>query len=250
MLQLITLIIDYTRRKYMENVDLSVVIPCLNEEETIGICIDKCLNMFNKMGIQGEVIVSDNGSKDKSIEISKDLGAKVLHCADKGYGITLRTGFNNAGGKYILMADADNSYDFHQIDNFYNKIQEGYDMVLGTRLNGFIHKGAMPFLHRYLGTPVLTSLVNIFWGLNITDSQSGMRIFKKESLDKIKFECKGMEFATELLTKAAAEKWLITEIPIEFFRDGRSRKPHLRPWRDGIRHLKLIIKTKLMEYSV
>lgn len=234
----------------MENIDLSVVIPCLNEEKTIGICIDKCFDMFEKMGIQGEVIVSDNGSSDRSIEIAEEKGARVCHCEEKGYGITLRTGFNNASGKYILMADADDSYDFRQIDKFYNKIQEGYDMVMGTRLNGIIHKGAMPFLHRYLGTPVLTMLVNILWGLKITDSQCGMRIFKKESLDKVQLKCDGMEFATELLTKAASEKWLITEIPIEFFKDGRSGKPHLRPWRDGLRHLRLIIKTKLKEFTV
>lgn len=231
----------------MESIDLSVVIPCLNEEKTIGICIGKCFEMFNKMGIRGEVVVSDNGSSDKSIEISTEMGAKVCHCTEKGYGITLRTGFDNASGKYILMADADDSYDFRQIDKFYNKIQEGYDMVMGTRLKGFIHKGAMPFLHRYLGTPVLTMLVNLLWGIKISDSQCGMRIFKKESLDKVQLQCDGMEFATELLTKAASEKWSITEIPIEFFKDGRMGKPHLRPWRDGVRHLRLIIKTKLKE---
>lgn len=233
----------------METYDLSVVIPCLNEEETIGICISKCLNSFKKLGINGEVIISDNGSNDNSVEISKSLGANVYNCIDKGYGIALRNGFNQAKGKYILMGDADNSYDFNQIDIFYNKIQKDYDMVIGTRLKGKINKGAMPHLHRYLGTPALTMLVNILWNLKISDSQSGMRIFKKESLDKINFECTGMEFASELLTKAAAAKWKITEIPIEFFKDGRTRKPHLRPWKDGLRHLRLIIKTKLTEYS-
>lgn len=229
--------------------DLSVVIPCLNEEKTIEICINKCLKSFKKLGINGEVIVSDNGSTDKSIELSKNLGAKVFPCEIKGYGATLKNGFAHAKGQYILMGDADDSYDFNQIDLFYNKIQEGYDMVIGTRLKGNIHKGAMPFLHRYLGTPVLTALVNVFWGLKISDSQCGMRIFKKSSLDKIQLECDGMEFATELLTKSASAKWKIFEIPIEFFKDGRNRKPHLRPWRDGFRHLRLIVKTKLAEYS-
>lgn len=231
----------------MDNYDLSVVIPCLNEEETIALCINKCIKSFEKFGINGEVIISDNGSQDNSIEISKNLGAKVYPCIDKGYGAALRNGFAQAKGKYILMADADNSYDFNQIDDFYTKIKEGYDMVVGTRLKGKIHKGAMPSLHRYLGTPVLTFLVNLFWGLKISDSQCGMRLFKKECFDKIEFESSGMEFATELLIKAAREKWKIAEIPIEFFKDGRSRKPHLRPWRDGYRHLKLIIESKLID---
>lgn len=231
----------------MSNYDLSVVIPCLNEEETIGICITKCLNMFAKMEINGEIIVSDNGSNDKSAEIAQSLGAKVVTCPIKGYGATLKNGFNHASGKYILMGDGDDSYNFNQINLFYHKIQEGFDMVIGTRLKGTIHKGAMPFLHRYLGTPVLTALVNIFWGLGISDSQCGMRIFKKESLNKIQLDCDGMEFATELLIKSASEKWKIFEIPIELCKDGRNRKPHLRPWRDGLRHLKLILKTKLNE---
>lgn len=233
----------------MDYYDLSVVIPCLNEEETIALCISKCFDAFETFGINGEVIVSDNGSLDKSIEISNSLGTKVYSCIDKGYGAALRNGFNEAKGKYILMADADNSYDFNQIGDFYMKIQEGYDMVIGTRLKGKIHKGAMPVLHRYLGTPVLTSLVNLFWGLKISDSQCGMRIFKKESFDKIQFESSGMEFATELLIRAAKDKWKIAEIPIEFSKDGRSRKPHLRPWRDGFRHLKLIIESKLIDHK-
>lgn len=231
----------------MESIDLSVVIPCLNEENTIGICITKCLNMFKNLNIKGEVIVSDNGSTDKSIEISQNLGAKVVPCPIKGYGATLKNGFAFAKGKYILMGDADDSYDFNQMDLFYNKIQENYDMVIGTRLKGKIHKGAMPFLHRHLGTPVLTALVNIFWNLHISDSQCGMRMFKKESLDKVQLNCNGMEFATELLIKSASEKWKIFEVPIELFKDGRNRKPHLRPWRDGLRHLKLILKAKINE---
>lgn len=233
----------------MDYCDLSVVIPCLNEEETIEICIKKCLSSFEILDIIGEVIIADNGSTDESNEISRSLGAKVHTCLKKGYGITLRSGFEQAKGKYVLMGDGDNSYDFNQLDKFYNEIQEGYDMVIGTRLKGEIHKGAMPLLHRYLGTPVLTFLINIFWKLNISDSQCGMRIFKKESLDKIKWECDGMEFATELLIRSATAKWEIKEIPIEFFKDSRSRKPHLKPWRDGFKHLKLIFKSKLSECS-
>lgn len=228
----------------MLNYDLSVVIPCLDEEKTIQVCIDKCMQAFQRLNINGEIIISDNQSTDNSVEIAKKLGAKTCTCYKKGYGITLRTGFKEANGKYILMADGDDSYDFNQIDNFYNKILNGSDMVIGTRLRGKIHQGAMPFLHRYLGTPVLTALVNIFWGLKISDSQCGMRMFKKESLDKLNLVCDGMEFASELLIKAAINKWEICEIPLEFFKDGRNRKPHLNPWRDGLRHLRLILRSK------
>lgn len=231
----------------MYNYDLSVVIPCLNEEETIEVCIKKCLQTFERLNINGEIIISDNQSTDNSVKIATKLGAKTCTCSKKGYGITLRTGIEQAQGKYILIGDGDDSYDFNQIDNYYNKIRDGSDMVIGTRLRGKIHKGAMPFLHRYLGTPVLTALVNIFWGLKLSDSQCGMRMFKKESLDKLNLECDGMEFASELLIKAAINKWQISEIPLEFFKDGRNRKPHLNPWKDGLRHLKLIFRSKFLE---
>lgn len=228
----------------MEHCDLSIVIPCLNEEKTIAICIEKCFKMFDKLNIKGEVIISDNGSTDNSVEVSKKLGAKVFICEQKGYGSALKNGFNNADGNYILMGDGDNSYDFNQIDIFYNKIQENYDMVIGTRLKGKIHPKAMPFLHRYLGNPVLTFLINIFWKLNISDSQCGMRIFKKASFNKLQINSNGMEFATEFLIKASLAKWEIIEIPIEYFKDGRNRKPHLKTWIDGFRHLRLILQMK------
>lgn len=231
----------------MNSYQLSVVIPCLNEEETIRICIEKCFNSFEKLGIKGEVIISDNGSTDKSVEIAEKLGAKVYAILNKGYGIALKNGFSKAEGAYILMGDGDNSYDFNQIDIFYNKIQEGYDMVTGSRFKGKIHRNAMPFLHRYLGTPVLTILVDFFWGLKISDCQCGMKIFKKDSLQQINLESNGMEFVTELSIKAAIANWKITEVPIEFFKDGRSRKPHLRTWPDGLRNLKLILKTKIKD---
>lgn len=229
----------------MYNYDISVVIPCLDEEKTLGICIDKCLNMFKSLNIKGEIVISDNGSKDKSIEIAEEKGAKVYHCENKGYGFALRNGFANTQGKYVLMADGDDSYNFNQLGDFYKKIIEGYDLVIGTRLKGNIHKEAMPFLHRYLGTPTLTLLTNIFWKLKLSDSQCGMRIFKKESLDKLTLECGGMEFATEVLIKAARANWKLAEIPIEYFKDGRDRGPHLRPLRDGLRHLRLIFKSKI-----
>lgn len=234
----------------MYEYDLSVVIPCLNEEETVETCIKKCLNAFEKLGIKGEIVVSDNGSTDGTTKLSADLGARVEVCMEKGYGSALRYGFKKARGKYVIMGDGDNSYDFNLIPDFYNKIIEGYDMVIGTRLKGKIHKGAMPFLHRYLGTPVLTFILNLYFGTRISDSQCGMRIFKKEALDRIELVTTGMEFASELLVKAAWAKFNIAEIKIEFFKDGRSRKPYLRTWRDGWRHLRFLTLSKLTEFGL
>lgn len=234
----------------MYEYDLSVVIPCLNEEETVETCINKCLEAFRMLGVNGEIVVSDNGSTDGTTKLSENLGARVEVCMEKGYGSALRYGFKKAKGKYVIMGDGDNSYDFTLIPDFYDKIQEGYDMVIGTRLKGTIHKGAMPFLHRYLGNPVLTFILNLFFGTKISDSQCGMRIFKKEKLESIVLSTTGMEFASELLVKAAWAEFSIAEIPIEFFKDGRSRKPYLKTWRDGWRHLKYLVLSKLSELGL
>jgi len=231
--------------------DLSVVIPCLNEEETVETCIKKCLDSFEKLGINGEVVVSDNGSEDGTTRLSKNLGARVEVCQEKGYGRAIRYGFSKAKGKYVIMGDGDNSYDFSLIPDFYNAITEhDCDMVIGTRLKGKIHKGAMPFLHRYLGNPVLTFILNLFFGTRISDSQCGMRMFKKSSLDRLNLVTTGMEFASELLVKAAWADFKIVEIPIEFFKDGRSRKPYLRTWRDGWRHLTFLVTSKCNEFGL
>lgn len=226
--------------------DLSVVIPCLNEEKTIGICIEKCIKSFTELGIDAEIIVSDNNSQDKSREIAENMGAKVVLCKTKGYGAALQEGFKNAIGKYILMADGDDSYDFYSIKNFWEKRNDNFDMIVGSRFKGVINHNAMPLLHRYFGTPLLTLIVNILFNAGISDSQSGMRFFRKESLDKIKFETTGMEFASELTVKFKLQKMKIIEIPINFHKDGRvNRKPHLNPWSDGFRHLWYILKTRI-----
>lgn len=228
-----------------ELLDLTVVIPALNEEKTVGRCIKKCFASFKQLGINAEVIVVDNGSSDDTILLSKKAGAKVFLCTDKGYGNALRYGFSKACGKYVLMADADDSYNFLAIPDFYSKMNASdSDMVIGTRLKGKIHKGAMPFLHRYLGTPVLTFILNCLYGTKISDSQCGMRMFKKEALDKIIFTSTGMEFASELLVKFSKHKMQISEIPIELFKDGRGHKGHLNTWRDGFRHLCYLLKEK------
>jgi len=188
---------------------------------------------------------------DGTTKLSRDLGASVELCAEKGYGCAIRYGFSKAKGRYALMGDGDNSYDFSLIPDFYNVIvKNDYDMVIGTRLKGKINKGAMPFLHRYLGNPVLTFILNMFFGTRISDSQCGMRMFKKESLDRLNLVTTGMEFASELMVKAAWAKFKIKEIPIEFFKDGRSRKSYLRTWRDGWRHLTFLVIAKCGEFNI
>lgn len=222
--------------------DLSVVIPCLNEEKTIGICIEKCMESFDKLGISGEVIVVDNGSDDKTAEIAKYKNAKVVFCSEKGYGNALRFGFKKTCGDYILIADGDNTYDFLEIPLLWNKLTPEICMVTGSRLKGKIEKGAMPFLNRYLGTPVLTLILNRLYGTKLSDSQCGMRLMKKECIDKIEFKTTGMEFASELFVEFVKHNFKITETPISLLKT-EGRITHLRPWKDGWRHLKYLIKS-------
>ncbi len=216
-------------------IDISVVIPCYNEGNNIQKCISKALKAFDDINVSGEIIVVDNNSTDNTAEIAKNNGAKVVFCKQIGYGSALRCGFNSAKGKYIFMADGDDSYDFSEIPRFYNEIKD-FDMITGTRLKGIIHKGAMPFLHRYLGTPVLTFILNLFYGTKLSDSQCGMRMFKKSCLDNIEFNTTGMEFASELFVTFAKKNYTIKEIPIHLY-PVKGRKSKLNPLRDGLRHL-------------
>lgn len=224
--------------------DLTVVIPCLNEEKTIAECIDKCIKSFAELGISGEILVVDNGSDDNSAEIAKSKNARVETCIEKGYGNVLRCGFSHSNSKYILFADGDNTYDLLEIPLLWNKLTPDTDMVIGSRQKGKIEKGAMPFLNRYLGTPVLTSILNILYGTKISDSQCGMRLIKKECLDKIEFKTTGMEFASEIIVEFVKHKFKIIETPISLYKGAEGRIPHLRPWRDGWRHLTYLIKSK------
>lgn len=226
--------------------DLSVVIPCLNEEETIEICVKKALQSFKDLNIAGEVIVVDNHSTDNSVKTAENAGAKVVSCDIKGYGATIREGFKHAQGEFILMGDGDNSYDFLQINDFWKCREEDFDMILGSRFRGIIEDGAMPNLHRYFGTPLLTFIVNFLFQTKITDSQSGMRFFRKKSLDSIVLKQNGMEFASELTVKFKLNNLKIKEIPINLYKDGRKgKKPHLRPWRDGMRHLLFMLNSRI-----
>ena len=224
--------------------DLTVVIPCLNEENSIGVCIEKCKKVFNTLNITGEIIVVDNGCTDNTAKVAEDYGAKVLFCKNKGYGNALRYGFSHCDSEFVVMGDADNTYDFLEIPLLYNKLTSSVDMVTGSRYRGKIETGAMPFLNRYLGGPVLTFILNMLYGTKISDSQCGMRLIRKSCLDEIEFKTTGMEFASELFVEFAKHKFKIIETPISLYKDIEGRKPHLRPWRDGLRHLSYLVKAK------
>ena len=224
--------------------DLTVVIPCLNEEKTIPLCIEKCKHVFEEHNIDGEVLVVDNGSTDKTVQVADSLGARVVLCPDRGYGNALKFGFKNSDSRYILIGDADNTYDFLEIPLFWNNLTPDVDMVTGSRFRGNIEEGAMPWKNRYIGTPILTFALNLLYGTKISDSQCGMRLMKKESLDKIELKTTGMEFASELYVEFAKHKFKIVEVPISLHKDIEGRTPHLRPWRDGFRHLSYLIKAR------
>lgn len=232
-------------------VEVSIIIPCLNEEKTIKLCIDEIKKALELSSINGEIIVSDNGSSDSSVNIAKEAGATVVFCNEKGYGATLRFGFANANGKYLFMADGDNTYDFSQLPEFLKTIKsQNCDMVLGSRFKGKISKGAMPFINRYIGNPALTFIFNILYKSNISDTQSGIRLFKKECFDNIKWETSGMEFATELIARFVLNGYKIVEIPTVLKQNPQNRKPHLRPFSDGMRILKFMIKTLIINKKV
>ena len=225
----------------MSTKKISAVMPCLNEEETIGICIEKAFRCFQEIGIDGEVVVSDNGSTDQSVKIAEKLGAKVVHQKIKGYGAALMAGIEAADGNIIIMADSDDSYDWLAMKPFIEKIEEGYDLVMGNRFKGSILPGAMPLLHRYIGNPILSGISGIFYNVPVGDFHCGMRAFTQEAYEKMNLQTEGMEFATEMVVRAARSNLRTTEIPISLYPDKRSRKPHLRTFRDGWRHLRFIM---------
>jgi len=223
------------------DLEVSVVIPCLNEEETIGICVKKAMAALAQHRLTGEVIVSDNGSTDCSVEIATSLGARITHQPLRGYGNALRKGIEEARGKFIIMGDADDSYDFSDLNRFVDKWREGYDVVMGTRLKGKILPGAMPWHHRWIGNPVLTGMLNYLFKAGISDAHCGMRAFTKAAYEKMDIRTTGMEFASELVIKAAKLGLRMTEIPITYYPDRRNRPSHLRSFRDGWRHLRFML---------
>ncbi len=223
------------------NIELSVVMPCLNEAETLAVCIQKAQRFFERENIQGEVIIADNGSTDGSLQIAKDLNATVVNVPQKGYGSALRGGIEAANGKFIIMGDADDSYDFTNLMPYVLKLREGNDLVMGNRFKGGIKKGAMPFLHKYLGNPVLSFIGRLFFKSEIGDFHCGLRGFSKEAYYKMELKTTGMEFASEMIVKASLKNLKIAEVPTILSPDGRSRPPHLNTWRDGWRHLRFLV---------
>ena len=222
-------------------VEVSIVMPCLNEAETLARCIRHAQSAIARAGWSAEVIVADNGSTDGSPQIAQDLGAKVVDVSRKGYGSALIGGIDVAQGRLIVMGDADDSYDFEAIGPLIEKLCEGYDLVVGNRFMGGIEPGAMPWSHRWVGNPVLTFISRVFFHAPVGDTHCGLRAFKKDAYEKMRLRATGMEFASEMVIKASLKGMRITEVAVVLRPDGRSRPPHLRTWRDGWRHLRFML---------
>ncbi len=222
------------------SIEVSVVMPCLNEAETLAICIKKAQDFFKRENIYGEIVIADNGSTDGSQEIAKSLNARVIKVPEKGYGNALKGGIKEAYGIYIMMGDADDSYDFSNMMPYIIKLREGYDLVMGNRFKGGIKKGAMPFLHKYLGNPVLSFIGRLFFKIKIGDFHCGLRGFNKKAFYTMELKTTGMEFASEMIVKASLKNLKITEVPTILSPDGRTRPPHLNTWSDGWRHLRFL----------
>ena len=227
--------------KAATGVELSIVMPCLDEAETLASCIQKAQRAIEKSNLRAEIIVADNGSTDGSQAIANELGARVVDVTKKGYGRALIGGIDAAQGRFVIMGDADASYDFGAIAPFVEKLNQGYDLVLGNRFLGGIEHGAMPWSHRWLGNPVLTWISHGFFNTPVGDTHCGLRAFTKDAYDRMQLRATGMEFASEMVIKASLKGMRITEVPVVLHPDGRSRPPHLRTWRDGWRHLRFML---------
>ena len=225
-------------------VELTILMPCLNEAETLAACIRKAQLGLERAGVAGEILIADNGSTDGSPAIAEKAGARVTHVKEKGYGSALRGGVAAAQGKWIIMGDADDSYDFSDINGFVQRFREGSDLVMGCRLRsggGTINPGAMPWKNKWIGNPTLTFIGRLFFKCPAHDFHSGLRGFTKGAFDAMDLQTTGMEFASEMAIKATLKGMKITEVPITLHKDGRSRPPHLKPWRDGWRHLRFML---------
>jgi len=228
-------------KKENESIEVSVVMPCLNEAETLETCIVKAQRALDEANISGEVVIADNGSTDGSVAIAERLGARVVNVHAKGYGNALMGGIAVAQGKYVVMGDADDSYNFGHIPRFVEQLRKGVDVVMGNRFQGGIEPGAMPFLHKYLGNPVLSSVGKLLFKSPVGDFHCGLRGFSKAAFGRMGLRTTGMEFASEIVVKASLLGLSIAEVPTSLSPDGRSRAPHLRTWRDGWRHLRFLL---------
>ena len=227
-----------------EPIELTILMPCLNEAETLASCIKKARAGLERAGVRGEVLVVDNGSTDGSVAIAEKLGARVVHVREKGYGSALRGGIEAARGQWVVLGDADDSYDFSRIEGFVQKFREGCDLVMGCRLpsgGGTIAPGAMPWKNRWIGNPSLSFIGRLFFHCPARDFHCGLRGITKAAYNRLELKTTGMEFASEMVIKATLKSLRIAEVPITLHRDGRSRPPHLKPWRDGWRHLRFML---------
>lgn len=223
------------------DVELTILMPCLNEAETLAVCIEKAQGFLARSGVSGEVLISDNGSTDGSQQIAADLGARVVAAPRRGYGAALINGIEQARGRYIIMGDADDSYDFVNLQPFVDRLRGGADLVMGNRFQGGIAPGAMPPLHKYLGNPVLSGIGQLFFRPGIGDFHCGLRGFNRDRIRDLGLQTTGMEFASEMVVKASLARYRVEEVPTTLKKDGRSRPPHLRSWHDGWRHLRFLL---------
>jgi len=224
-----------------ESVELTILMPCLNEAETLATCIRKARTFLESTGVEGEILIADNGSTDGSLEIAEHEGARVVNVPTRGYGAALIAGIEAARGRYTIMGDADDSYDFSNLMPFLEMLRDGADLVMGNRFKGGIAPGAMPASHRYLGNPVLSWLGRLFFHIPVGDFHSGLRGFSTERIRALGLSTLGMEFASEMVVRSALEGYRLAEVPTTLAQDGRSRPPHLRTWRDGWRHLRFLL---------
>lgn len=224
-----------------EDLELTILMPCLNEAETIEICIKKAKKSLEENNIKGEVLIADNGSNDGSQEIATKAGARVVNVPTRGYGAALIEGTKQAYGKYVIMGDADDSYDFSNIIPYVEKLREGYELVMGNRFKGGIEKGAMPWSHKYIGTPVISFIGRLFYKSKIGDFNCGMRGYDRQAILNLDLKCTGMEYASEMIVQSTLNNLKIAEVPTTLKKDGRTRPPHLKSFSDGWRHLKFLL---------
>jgi glycosyltransferase involved in cell wall biosynthesis len=232
---------DTLERPDSPALELTILMPCLNEAETIGGCVRAAVDYLTRTQINGEVLIADNGSTDGSPQIAENLGARIVPVSARGYGAALLGGIAAARGRFIIMGDADGSYDFASLDPFIAKLRDGYDLVMGNRFAGGVAPGAMPFLHRYLGNPVLSGIGRLLYNIGCRDFNCGLRGFDAARMRAVELTTPGMEFASEMVVRSALAGHRITEVPTTLAKDGRSRPPHLRTWSDGWRHLRFLL---------
>lgn len=224
----------------MEEIEVTILMPCLNEENTIETCIRKAQMFLSENNVKGEILIADNGSTDSSKLIAKQSGTRVVEVPKQGYGSALINGSKQAKGKYTIMGDCDDSYNFLEIMPILEQLREGAELVIGNRYKGKMQKGAMKFLHRVIGTPLISALGKMKYKIKVNDFNCGLRGYETKKINSLGCKCEGMEYATEMLIKAKKHNLKIVEIPINFYKDGRNRQPHLRTFQDGIRHMRLI----------